>query len=114
MKRYLPLILALLALGPAVTFTGCSIFHAPERTPEAKKFDTYTSVYNGAREAYKGFKRECFAGRVSAAQEAKADRAWNEFRRAYDAAFRVGMENLAAPENILALKAALIAALSKL
>lgn len=88
--------------------TGCSLFARQERTVEAKKFDTFKSVYDTARQAYKSFKRECFAGKVTAANEALGDKAWNEFRTAYASAFRIGMENTAAPQDIIALKNQLV------
>lgn len=101
------LLIGSLAFG-ACGLTGCTIFGKTERTPQAQKFDTYQSVYNGAREAYKAFKRECFAGKVTAAKETAADKAWGEFRIAYATAFRIGMENTAAPQDIIALKNQLV------
>ncbi len=107
------LLIASLSFG-ALTTTGCSIFGKAERTAAARKFDTYKIVYDGAESAYKQFKRECFAGKITAKREAAADRAWNDFRFSYEAAFRIGMEDVPAPENVIALKNALIRIISTL
>lgn len=100
------LIIGLLAFGlVAPVTTGCTIFGKTPRTVEAQKFDTFKSVYAGAREAYKTFKRECFSGRVTAANEAKGKVAWDEFRIAYGSAVKIAMsEDAAATESIIALK----------
>lgn len=100
-------LIACLSFG-TVGLTGCTIFGNTPRTAEAQKFDTYQTVYRGAREAYKTFKRECFAGKVTAENEAKGDKAWNEFRVAYVSAFKIGMDDALAPENVIALKNQLV------
>lgn len=108
-KLPLMLLIGALSFGTvAITTTGCSIFGKTPRTIEAQKFDTYKSVYSAARESYKTFKRECFAGKVTAGNEALGDKAWNEFRVAYTAAFKIGMDDVLAPENVVALKNQLV------
>ncbi len=100
--------LLLFLLTFTITFAACNCIItgcAPiQRTVEAKKFDTFKSVYADAREAYKTFKRLCFSGKVTAANEAKGDKAWNEFRTAYAAAFKIGMDSDAAPDQLVVLK----------
>ena len=100
------MIIGLLAFGlVAPVTTGCTIFGKTPRTAEAQKFDTFKSVYAGAREAYKTFKRECFAGKVTAKNEATGDKAWYEFRIAYGSAVKIAMsEDATATDSIIALK----------
>lgn len=103
----IPMILLIGALSfglVAPMTTGCSIFGNPQRTAEAKKFDTFTSVYEAARGTYKAFKRECFYGRVTAANEKIGRQAWDDFRLAYDKAFKVGMGDTLATTEFLELK----------
>lgn len=106
-KSKVPMILLIAALSfgfVAPMTTGCSIFGNPQRTAEAKKFDTFTSVYEAARGTYKAFKRECFYGRVTAANEKIGRQAWDDFRLAYDKAFKVGMGDTPATTEFLELK----------
>lgn len=100
------LLIGLIAFGlVAPVTTGCTIFGKTPRTVEAQKFDTLKSVYAGAREAYKTFKRECFSSKVTAKNEAAGDKAWYEFRIAYGSAVQIAMsEDAAATESIIALK----------
>ncbi len=107
------LLIGALAFG-ACGQTGCSVFGTVERTPAAKKFDTYKLVFSGAEASYKQFKRNCFNGKVTAKNEAKGDQAWADFRVAYEAAFNAGMQDTAAPESFIALKNVLIRVISTL
>lgn len=101
-------IIGCLAFGSATALTGCSIFGVPNRTVAAKKFDTYKLVRDAAEVAYKQFKRDCFHGKVTARNEARGDKAWNDFNIAFQASFRIGMEDVAAPSDVITLKNTLI------
>lgn len=97
------LLISALSFGLLST-TGCTLFSPVPRTPEAKRFDSYKTAYSAARESYKTFKRECYAGRVTAANEAKGDQAWDEFRKNYEIVFKLGNSETTATADFIALK----------
>lgn len=76
----------LLAFAPVavVTQTGC----ATNRTTEAKVFDSFKTTYNFAYHAYEGYATLVVQGKVSKADEQKADDAWNKFRNGFKLAFQ--------------------------
>ena len=85
MKKTIRLLLvavSLLAVVPA-----CSVFEGKKVTPEAKSFLTYKDTFDTARKAYDAFCEQVVQGKVSKANEARADAAWNSFRSAYKVAF---------------------------
>ena len=78
MKTIRLLIIAVAISVASLTFTGCV---AP-RTAEARVYDTFKTTYNAAYSSYESYCKLVVLGKVSKAEEAKVDAAWNDFRAA--------------------------------
>jgi hypothetical protein len=99
MKLIRYLLLAICLALPAGNFTGCGTL---PRTPEARTFDTFKTTYNAAYTSYESYCKLVVKGKVTAAEEARVDAAWNDFRAAFSLSFRAASLNWSAatPEQI--------------
>jgi hypothetical protein len=100
MKKLI-LVLALLCAVPS--FTGCNVLSPKTKvTYEASVFLSFKDVWTVTRQAYVGFKTRQAEGKVSAADAADVDKAWNTFRGAYVIALDVAAqnENAFTPANV--------------
>lgn len=97
----------MLAIFP-VALTSCAV--TPPRTPEAVVFDSFKTTYNAAYTAYTGWLELVVKGKVSKADEARVDTAWNDFRTGFSAAFQAASQdwNAASPERVQAMADILI------
>lgn len=115
MKPIKSLLLALAltcAVVAPVTFTGCAV----TRTTEAVVFDSFKTTYNASYSAYTSWLELVVKGKVSKADEARVDKAWNDFRDAFSIAFQTASQNWSAatPEQVQRLADNLITLIRKL
>lgn len=88
-KSTLPMLLiGALCLAP---LTGCKTTEPPTR--EARIAYTFQDTWTLARVAYDAFAERVVLGKVSRADEARVDAAWNHFRAAFAVAFRAASQN---------------------
>ena len=76
----------------SLTLTGC----VTPRTPEARVYDTFKTTYNAAYSSYESYCKLVVLGKVSKAEEAKVDAAWNDFRSAFTLSLRAASLNWSA------------------
>jgi hypothetical protein len=112
MKHLLTAILGLSLLFSPVTFTGC----VGPQTKEAVTYFTLRDAWTGAYQSYKAFAKLVVQGKVSKTAEARADKAWNDFRASYRLAVVVAKGNEGAPadEYILSLQSDFINLINQL
>lgn len=112
--RYIYVLMVALTL--IVLAPGCKYFSGATSTPEAVTFTSFKDVWDASYTAYFEFEKRVVQGKVSKADEAKADNAWNLFRASYKAAFKTAnMSNGApAPDDLLQAKSGLIKLLTTL
>ena len=92
MKTLRLIIFAVAISVASLTFTGC----VTPRTPEARVYDTFKTTYNAAYSSYESYCKLVVLGKVSKEQEARVDRAWNDFRAAFTLSFRAASLNWSA------------------
>ena len=95
MKKMQTLLLALsLALCP-LTFTGCKLF---QNTPvETVKYYTFLDSWTLSKAAYDAWCERVVQGKISKADEASVDVAWNKYRTAFLSSLTVARQNWSAP-----------------
>lgn len=105
MKIISVLILCAFCLLPVA---GCKT--TPPPTAAARVFDTYVSIYNGAREAFLTAHKLDLQGKLKPGQIVKVNDSWNAFRAAYRVAFIAANENGAAipPQDLIRLRDSLL------
>lgn len=82
--KFLTLLFACCVLASTPVFTGCGT----TQTTEAKRFNSFRDVYAVTRAAYDGFCVRVVQGKVTRPDEARADRAWNQYRASFKLAFK--------------------------
>jgi hypothetical protein len=98
---------ALTIMAAPATFTGCGT----TGTHEAVVFHSFKDTWTAAHNAYAGFCESVVLGKVSKADEKRADDAWDAFRSAFKVSLRAASTDWskATPADIQALSRQLIA-----
>ena len=113
MKYFTLLLLSLALLATPAVFTGCG---TTPQTTEARVFNSFRTTYNTARSAYEGYLVLVVQGKVSKADERRADESWNTFRASFELALSAASSNWNAqtPEHLQKLANDFILLISKL
>lgn len=105
-----PLTLLLLCGLLSFGVVGCASLQSTPPTREAVVYYAFRDTWSGAHEAYKGFCELVVLGKVSKADEADVDKAWNRFRVGFKAALLAANNDWSAvtPASVIAQKDDLI------
>lgn len=119
MKKFLArhfLVIALLAILPAMVLTesGCAYFKS--QTTQAKVFYTFKDSWALAHTAYQGWSERVVLGKVTQEKSDKVDAAWNKYRAAFKTSFALATSNWSAitPASLAAAQAELISLITTL
>lgn len=98
----------LLSLACLLPVSGCKTSNPP--TAEARVFDTYVAVYNGAREAVVVAQKLDLQHKLKPGKIGEINELWNAFRAAYRVAFIAANRNQEAvpPADVIRLRDALL------
>jgi hypothetical protein len=106
LKAALALVMVLaLPLAATVTFFGCAGCQSATVTQEAATYRTFKDTWTVSHAAYGAFCERVVQGKVTAEQEAQADRMWEAFRSTFRTALVAAGRNWSAPPptNVTAL-----------
>lgn len=101
--RIIKFLVVLCAAFVISSTTGCSVFKpTPSLTSEATVYRSFQDVWTVTRAAYSAHMDRVVRGKVSAADAADVDRAWEAFRGAFKIAAQAAQwdQSQYTPENV--------------